>query len=168
MFVAHNTILMKKALFYVLLAGLIVIQFIRPPKNTSTLAQENDIAVKTLVPDQVQVILRKACYDCHSNTTNYPWYANIQPVYWWLDHHVREGKDELNFSEFGAYTVKRKIKKYTEIAREVTEGKMPLDSYTWTHKDAKLSKDEAQLLINWANAMAYKTEQESVKMAIVD
>lgn len=140
---------------------LIAIQFIKPEKNISTEAQPNDIAVAMNVPDNVNIILRKACYDCHSNTTNYPWYANIQPVAWWMADHIKEGKKELNFSEFGSFKLKRKIKKFTEIADEVTEGEMPLGSYTWIHKDAKLSKDETNLLINWANEMAAKLQRES-------
>lgn len=140
---------------------LVAIQFIKPVKNTSTKAQLNDIAVSMNVPDDVNIILRKACYDCHSNTTNYPWYAHIQPIAWWLNDHIEEGKDELNFSDFGSYKLKRKIKKFSEIANEVTEGEMPLNSYKWMHKDAKLTKEESNLLINWANEMAAKLERES-------
>jgi hypothetical protein len=152
---------MKKKIFIGLLLILMAIQFIRPSQNKSTEAQTNDIAVTMNVPDEVNIIIRKACYDCHSNTTNYPWYAHIQPVAWWLNHHIEEGKDELNFSEFGGYKTKRKIKKFNEIASEVTNGEMPLDSYTWIHKDAKLTKEEAKLLINWANLMANKLKQEA-------
>lgn len=150
----------------VLLIALIVIQFIRPAQNKSVAGQPNDIAVSMRVPEDVQLILRKACYDCHSNNTEYPWYSYIQPVYWWLNHHVEEGKEELNFSEFGAYKLKRKIKKLNEISGEVTEGEMPLTSYTWMHKEAKLSKEEANKIINWANLMANKLEQDSSRLVI--
>lgn len=152
---------MKKKILVGLLLVLVAIQLIKPKQNRSAEAQINDIAVTMNVPDEVNIILRKACYDCHSNTTNYPWYANLQPVAWWLDHHIEEGKNELNFSEFGGYKAKRKIKKFNEIATEVTEGEMPLDSYTWIHKDAKLSKEEANTLINWANLMANKLKQDA-------
>lgn len=150
----------------VLLIALIVIQFIRPAQNKSVASQPNDIAVSMRVPEDIQLILRKACYDCHSNNTEYPWYSYIQPVYWWLNHHVEEGKGELNFSEFGAYKLKRKIKKLNEISGEVTEGEMPLASYTWMHKEAKLSKEEANKIINWANLMANKLEQDSSRLVI--
>lgn len=157
---------MVKKIFIGLLIVLVIIQFIHPTKNKSTTSQPNDIGVTMNVPDDVSIILRKACYDCHSNNTSYPWYANIQPMAWWLNDHIEEGKDELNFSEFGSYKLKRKIKKFNEIAGEVTDGEMPLKSYTWIHKDAKLSKEEANTLINWANMMATKMEQDSLRLAI--
>jgi hypothetical protein len=157
---------MIKKIFIGLLVVLVIIQFIQPAKNKSTTSQPNDIGVTMNVPDDVSIVLRKACYDCHSNNTNYPWYASIQPVSWWLNHHIDEGKDELNFSEFGAYKMKRKIKKFNEIAGEVTDGEMPLESYTWIHKDAKLTKEEASALINWANLMATKLEQDSLRLVI--
>lgn len=152
---------MKKTLI-ILAVILIIIQFIRPSQNKSTTSQTNDIGVVMNVPDDVSIVLRKACYDCHSNNTNYPWYANIQPVAWWLNNHIEEGKDELNFSEFGNYKLKRKLKKFNEIAGEVTDGEMPLNSYTWIHKEAILTKEEANSLINWANLMAAKLEKDSL------
>jgi hypothetical protein len=156
---------MIKKIFIALGIVLILIQFIRPTANKSKEAQANDIGVVMNVPDNVSIVLRKACYDCHSNNTNYPWYAAIQPITWWLNNHIQEGKEELNFSEFGSYTLKRKLKKFNEIADEVTEGAMPLNSYTWMHKDAKLTKEEANAVINWATLMAHKLEQDSSHIA---
>ena len=75
---------MVKKIAFVLLAGLVIIQFFRPARNVSTAATPNDISNKYAVPANVQEILRSSCYDCHSNNTAYPWYANIQPVTWWL------------------------------------------------------------------------------------
>lgn len=155
---------MKKKIFISLLLILVAIQFVQPKKNKTSAAQPNDIGIAYSTPDDVNVILRKACYDCHSNSTNYPWYASIQPIAWWLDHHIEEGKRELNFSEFAAYKTKRKIKKFNEIAGEVTDDEMPLSSYTWIHKDAILSKEEKNTLINWANIMAQKLEQDSLRL----
>src|SRR5687768_15468360 len=119
---------MSRKILIGLLVAFIIIQFIRPAQNKSLASQPNDITVTMAVPTDVQQILHKACYDCHSNNTAYPWYSYIQPVYWWLNHHVAEGKDELNFSEFGTYNLKRKLKKFNEISGEVTEGEMPLKS----------------------------------------
>src|SRR5262245_31962911 len=89
----------KKILLVVLLA-FIVIQFIHPRRNRATGDQPNHIGNSFPIPDDVKVILKKACYDCHSNNTRYPWYSKIQPVDWWLTHHVNEGKMELNFDEY--------------------------------------------------------------------
>src|SRR5213592_2028705 len=98
---------MLSKILLVLLLLLIVIQFVRPEKNQSTGVSANDITTKYAVPTAVQSVLKRACFDCHSNNTTYPWYDNIQPVAWWLNHHIEEGKDELNFSEFTTYSPKK-------------------------------------------------------------
>ncbi len=97
-------------------------------------------------------VLKTACYDCHSNRTTYPWYARINPVGWWLDHHIREGKEELNFSEFAAYDEKRQDHKLEETAGEVQEGHMPLPPYLFTHEDAKLSPAQVRLIADWVKS----------------
>src|ERR1700709_1424131 len=94
----------KKTLV-ILLAVFIIIQFFRPGKNRSGKTEMNEIAVKYSIPDTVKNILKTSCYDCHSNNTVYPWYAEVQPVAMWLGNHIDEGKDELNFSEFGTYNI---------------------------------------------------------------
>ena len=140
---------MIKKIFYVLIAALVIIQFIRPKQNVSAGPHPNDISTKFAVNDNVAAILKQSCYDCHSNNTVYPWYANVQPVNWWLQDHVTEGKKELNFSEFATYSAKRQRKKFDEIMEEVKEGKMPLDSYTWMHKNAILTAEEKSALYKW-------------------
>jgi len=142
-----------------LLVVLIVIQFIRPAKNISNAAAPNDISAKYNVPQNVYTTLQRACFDCHSNNTNYPWYADVQPVYWWLQHHVNEGKRELNFNEFAGYTKKRKLHKLEKIKKSVTEGWMPLDSYLWIHKDAKLTRDEATAIADWTDGLAAQIDK---------
>lgn len=137
-----------------LLVLLVVIQFIRPAKNINTAPQPQDINTVYPMPDNVYHILQVACYDCHSNNTRYPWYNNIQPVTWWLNDHVQEGKRELNFSEFGAYATKRKVRKLKEIVNQVEQNEMPLNSYTWIHKDAILSASDKQLLVDWAKGLS--------------
>ncbi len=140
---------MLKKIFYVLIAALVIIQFFRPEKNISAGPYSNDISTKFAVNDNVASILKEACYDCHSNNTAYPWYANVQPVAWWLADHVTEGKKELNFSEFATYTAKRQRKKFNEIMDEVKEGKMPLKSYTLIHTNAKLTEEQKNALYKW-------------------
>lgn len=136
-----------------IIAILVLMQFVRPEKNIAEGAQPNDIMAGYTVPENVSKTLHNACYDCHSNNTKYPWYNNIQPVASWLADHVKEGKRELNFSEFGTFSTKRKLKKLREIVKEVEEGEMPLDSYTWMHGEAKLSEAEKQSLIEWAKGL---------------
>lgn len=141
---------MIKKILIGLLVVLVVIQFIRPERNVSEIPSQNDIRVHYSVPANVESVLKRACYDCHSNNTNYPWYANIQPVLWWLQDHIEEGKEELNFSEFATYSAKRADHKLDEVIEMVEEEEMPLESYTYIHKDAILSSSEKKLLMDWA------------------
>lgn len=137
-----------------LLIVLIIIQFIRPAKNQFQGIAPNDITASYVVPDEVKVILKKACNDCHSNNTVYPWYSTIQPVAWWLNDHVKEGKGKMNFNEFSSYTPKRQRKKLEEVIETVKEGEMPLDSYTWIHKEARLTTAEKLTLSTWADTLS--------------
>ncbi len=147
--------------FVWLLAAFLVIQFIHPARNENTTVSAKDIDVLYPVPDSVKLVLQKACMDCHSNNTRYPWYNKIQPVAWWLNDHINEGKGELNFSEFGTRTPEKQAKKLRKVAKEVQEGGMPLSSYTWIHKDAKLTAQEKDMLINWANGLADKIQPKT-------
>lgn len=126
-------------------------QFVRSAKNLSPAGGPNDISVKHAVPSEVQALLHRACYDCHSNRTYYPWYAEVQPVGWWLAKHVNDGKEHLNFSEFGTYTVKRSVSKLEQIADEVSQKAMPLPSYRWGHPEARLTDAEVKMLTDWAD-----------------
>lgn len=130
---------------------LVIIQFIRPEKNLSD-DQTHSIALKYPVSGEVKELLRVACEDCHSNKTTYPWYVNIQPVAWFLDNHVQEGKTELNFSAFTKLPVAIQNHKFDEIIEMVEEKEMPLKSYTFfgLHKDANLSNQQREVLISWA------------------
>ena len=137
----------------VLGALLLAAQFVRPGRNLSPVPGPNDISVKHPVPAAVQSVLHRACYDCHSNNTRYPWYAEVQPVRWWLDSHINEGKQHLNFSEFGTYPAKRAGKKLDEIIDEVEQRSMPLSSYTWIHTDARLTPADIKLISDWADGL---------------
>jgi hypothetical protein len=143
-----------KVLLIIIAVAFILIQFIRPLKNADEEIASNQITAVQQVPEDVQQILKVSCNDCHSNTTHYPWYDKIQPVAWVLADHVREGKRELNFSEFATYAPYRQYKKFKEIQEQIKEGEMPLFSYTIPHRNAVLSAEQKSALINWsANAM---------------
>ncbi len=144
--------MIKKILLF-LLAALVVIQFIHPKHNKATGDQPNYIGKTFPVPDDVKSILAKACNDCHSNNTRYPWYSNIQPVDWWLTKHVNDGKRGLNLDEYTSKRLRYQYNKMKDVIEQVKEGDMPLNSYTWIHKDAKLTKDEKVKLTNWANSV---------------
>ena len=133
---------MRKVLRIVLVILLIVfvgIQFIRPAKNVSEEIGANDITAKYHIPAEVHQMLKVSCYDCHSNNTYYPWYWQVQPVTWFMNDHINDGKRHLNFSEFSSYAARRRYKKLKEISQEIKSGDMPLRSYTIIHRNAVLS-----------------------------
>lgn len=151
---------MIKKILVALLLVLVLIQFIHPQKNRGTPVPANSIAAVYPVPDDVKKILAASCNDCHSANTIYPWYSKIQPVDWWLSHHVNEGKDELNFDEFATYSPRRQYHKLEELIKEVKEDGMPLDSYTWIHKNAILNADQKQAIVSWAEGIRSSMQQK--------
>jgi len=142
-------ILLKKVLIALLIV-VVAIQFIQPVRNSNQQKIASGITKQYTVPSNVEVLLRTACYDCHSNNTRYPWYANIQPMGWLLANHIKDGKAELNFDEFGSYSKRRQLSKLKSIAGSVKDGSMPIASYTSMHRDAKLSTENKALIIDWA------------------
>jgi hypothetical protein len=141
--------IIKKKIGFALLIVFIVIQFIQPARNNSGQILPADFSNTFTVPDSVQAILKYSCYDCHSNNTHYPWYSSIQPFAWLMARHIMKGKADLNFSEFGYYSARRRISKLEAIGHSITDGTMPLRSYTLIHKNAKLSREEKALIVDW-------------------
>ena len=139
----------KSYIVSIILILLIGIQFIRPARNYSGATSENSLGRLYEIPDTVSWVLQKACVDCHSNTTRYPWYSNIQPLGWILANHIRKGKTDMNFDEFGTYSGRKQKNKLKAVVNVIRDNKMPLRSYAWMHKDARLNEKEKQLLINW-------------------
>ncbi len=116
----------------------------------------NDLNKTENVPENVAILLKNACYDCHSNETVYPWYSYVAPVSWLVIHDVNEGREKINFSEWGKIKPVKKAKILEEIAEEVSGGEMPMFIYPVMHKNAKLSDDERKLIVDWANRSADK------------
>lgn len=143
----------RKKIVFGLVGLLVLIQFIRPAKNSGSTDTTMDMSKRLSVPMDVQALLKGSCYDCHSNHTNYPWYADVQPIGWLLANHINEGKSELNFTEFGLYTKRRQLSKLKAIGGSVKDGSMPLWSYTLIHQNAKLSAEETRLVVDWFEKM---------------
>ena len=144
---------MKKPLRTAALAGLVLlaaIQFIRPARNLGTADGPGDLGSRVAVPAEVHRLLVNACYNCHSDHTAYPWYTEVQPVGWWLAHHVNEGRAHLNFSRFAAYPPARAGRKLAGVAELVDKEDMPMASYTWLHPEARLTAEERSRLVAWA------------------
>ncbi|MGN6541497.1 MAG: heme-binding domain-containing protein [Ginsengibacter sp.] len=140
-----------KKIGLIVLVVIIVIQFIQPNRNESGKALPSDISKVYNVPAPVYSVLKNACYDCHSNNTNYPWYSNIQPFGWWLASHIKRGKEELNFSEFDNYSTRRQRSKLFSVEKSIEDGTMPLPSYALIHKDSRLTKEQKGIIIDWAD-----------------
>lgn len=137
-----------KVIFWIFLIGFLVIQFIPVDKNIDTSTVSGTAFFEKYdVPSEAQKILKTSCFDCHSNNTNYQWYHKVQPGTWYIQSHVNEGKEELNFDEFNSYSAKKQQHKLEESIEMIEEGEMPLSSYTLIHRDAKLSNDEKKQLV---------------------
>lgn len=143
-----------------LIGFLIVIQFITPEKNQGSREQKSDLLQVSTVPDSLASLLVISCYDCHSNHTNYPWYSRISPVSWYLDKHIREGKEGLNLSEYGRMDRAERIGVLSDIYDAVEAGSMPLQSYMLIHRDARLSRDEMDALMDWADGESMRLMRE--------
>ena len=155
---------MKQFIRKTFIVGLIIfllMQLYQPARNSNNgQVSSTDFLSTYQVPTNVSKILQTSCYDCHSNNTNYPWYSYIQPTRLWLETHIREGKEELNFSEFGNYSKRRQESKLQSMQKQVTSGEMPLNSYTLVHQDAKLSESQIKELNIWIDTILEGFEEE--------
>jgi hypothetical protein len=146
-----------KIALLVILIGFLVIQFFRPERFTTAEVSPEHITKITNVPPDVEKILRRSCFDCHSNHTVWPWYSNIAPVSWLVSDDVVKGRKKMNFSEWGKLTESKREKKFQDICDEITDGEMPLKNYLLIHSDAVLTQADKDAICKW-------TEQELNKM----
>lgn len=142
-----------KIIAIVLLVAFVGIQFIPTTRNQSDSVPSTDFMLVNNVPENIQKKLQISCYDCHSNNTRYPWYNKVQPVAWFLEGHIKEGKAELNFNEWDSLSNRRKKSKLRSIIKQIESDEMPLYSYTLIHKDASFSEAEKQELIQWVEQL---------------
>ncbi len=148
---------MKRIFKKILIIGLFIfllMQLYQPARNKD----DGDVLPSHItklyhVPDSIQVIFAATCYDCHSNNTKYPWYSYIQPARFMMERHIRNGKKDLNFSEFGNYSKRRQESKFESIIKQVKSGDMPLASYTILHKNSRLTSTQKETVINWIDSI---------------
>jgi hypothetical protein len=131
----------------------VLIQVFRIDKKNPLVDPSKDFLTVTETPSDVAAILNSSCYDCHSNATVYPWYTNIAPVSWWLKHHVDEGREELNFSEWANYSSRKKDHKLKEAIELMENGEMPMNTYIWMHGNAELTEDQKNSLITYFTSL---------------
>lgn len=147
-----------KYFFIIALAALVIMQFIRPDKNEGGYESVAHFEEDAKVSPELAQLMKTNCYDCHSNQTVYPWYAEIAPVSYWLSDHVEDGKRHFNVSAWESYSAKKKDHKLDELIEYVEEGEMPLDSYTWLHGD--LSEEDTAALLQWASLARLQYQKE--------
>lgn len=128
------------------------LQFVRPARTNPSVDQTQTINAHLQITPPVAAILDRSCHDCHSNSTRWPWYSNVAPASWFLVDHVDEGRQHLNFSEWGKLDKRQADNKLEEICEEVTDRLMPIDTYTWIHRSAKLSDADIKILCDWTEA----------------
>jgi hypothetical protein len=131
-----------KLIGVIFLSIVIGIQIIPTSTNKQKEIVPNDFIKTFAPPEQISYLLKNSCYDCHSNNTDYPWYNNLQPIGWYMEEHIKEAKNSLNFSEFNAYSNRKKRSKIKSIISQIKDDEMPLSSYTFIHTHAKLSEKE--------------------------
>lgn len=138
-----------KILGMLLVAIFIVLQFFGIDKTNPEFEKGLDLIVMEEPSVEIAQMLRSACYDCHSNETNWPWYSNIAPVSWMLEQHVEDARDNVNFSFWGEFEAEDKVYVIEKMIEEIEEDQMPLPAYLIAHSNAKLSDTQKQLLIHW-------------------
>ncbi len=145
-----------KRILWILLLVIILIQFIDYHLPDTAVSGEKDIASVENVPSDVKVLMKNACYDCHSMETVYPWYSHIAPVKWLVKNDISEGRHHVNFSMWGNYTELEKVKKLDDIHDEVEKGEMPPTNYKMMHAKARLTDSDRQKIVAWADSSANK------------
>lgn len=137
-----------------IVVALIVVglQFTTPAHTNPPVDKAQTLAGTTSVPPEVSAVFARSCNDCHSDTTNWRWYTYVAPVSWFTVGHVNEGRTELNLSEWGSYSKRRKETRLNAICAQVQSGAMPLASYALVHREVKLSPDEVKMICTWTES----------------
>ena len=139
-------------LLVIVICALVIVQFIRPARTNPAIDPSQTVEARLQLTPEAAAILDRSCNDCHSNKTRWPWYSNVAPVSWFVIDHVNEGRENLNFSEWGRYTTRDNDGLLKQICREVKSGTMPLSSYTPMHPGSELSTQDRQTLCAWTDA----------------
>jgi hypothetical protein len=146
---------LRKVLKWVVIAVALVFvgaQFVPTGMSNPPFDQSRTLEAHLHVTPEVETILARSCNDCHTQQTRYPWYSRVAPFSWLLANHIREGRDHLNFSNWAGYDAEEQDLNLQNICRLTKRGAMPVNSYLYIHRDAKLSDADVQTLCNWTNA----------------
>ena len=125
-------------------------QLVRPHRDNPPIDPAQRVDAHVQVPADVAALMDRACADCHSHSTEWPWYSHVAPVSWMVAHHVNHGREYVNFDAWGAYTPYEAQDVLDEIAEVVEKGEMPLPLYVPLHPYARLTDAERARLVQWA------------------
>jgi hypothetical protein len=139
-----------KWILVIMAAAFVLLQLTNVARNNPPVVAGHDLFSTNSPPPEISAVLRGACYDCHSYETHWPWYGHVAPVSWWLDQHVRDARERLNFSEWPHDDSQRAAKKWNHVSESVRDGDMPLPSYARIHKLARLTDEQRKKLADWA------------------
>jgi hypothetical protein len=150
---------MKKRTTFILaiVAGAaILIQLIPSGRPSNNPVSGKDIASSVEVPASVYTLLKNACFDCHSQSSRFPWYSYVAPVSWLVASDINKAREQLDFSYWGDLSLKDKIKMLDDISEEVSEKEMPLESYKLMHPSARLTDEECEIIVEWTESVSEK------------
>lgn len=133
-----------------------LLQLTNAARTSPTVVPGHDLLSTNAPPEEISSMLRGACYDCHSYETHWPWYAHVAPVSLWIDSHVRDARERLNFSEWPHDNSQKAARKWNNVADTVRDASMPLPSYLKMHKAARLTDDQRKRLADWAELQAQR------------
>jgi hypothetical protein len=141
-------------------AVILAIQMIRPARTNPPTDPARTITARLPVTTEAVAVMNRACRDCHSNETTWPWYSNVAPVSWLVIDHVKSGRRHFNYSDWAGYAPDKARKLLHDICEETRDGSMPIGSYTLVHRDARLSDADVQALCNWTESVDSLTRLE--------
>lgn len=149
----YNQMKLLKRIGLAILVVLVGLQFMPTRSNQSSIVPSTDFILTYKASEELGHLLHTSCYNCHSNNTDYPWYSRVQPIGLLLENHIKKGKSELNFSEFGTYSLRKQKSKIQSMVSQIEKDEMPLSSYTFIHREARLSRENKKALIDYLNEL---------------
>jgi hypothetical protein len=139
----------KKNIGIAIVLFLAIAQFFKIDKVNPEVHSDQDFLSVTNPPEKVATMIKNQCYDCHSNESTYPWYADYAPLSWWVKYNVNGAREKMNFSTWGLLPEKKRIGFTQEIVEALEEGEMPVAIYVWGHEKAQFPDEDNKALLDW-------------------
>jgi hypothetical protein len=131
------------------LIGAFAIQLARPARTNPATASDRTMTAAAHLTPEADAVLVRACRDCHSNDTRWPWYSNVAPISWFVIDHVNHGRRHFNYSDWAQYDPDQRSRLFKEICEQTRKGEMPMTSYLWLHPDARMTDTDVAALCDW-------------------